>query len=664
MNQSLKICLWALLALSCSLIGCKDDEDGPKDTDALQLISAQLGSTTLSDNSQPTGVALSLPVTLRFDNQVDRPSAESAITMLAGESPVAVALDFLNNNRTITVRPEGGFLEGQRYQLLVNDLLVSEGGLRFKGAEFSFVTGFLPLQLEDATVNNQNLLLETRIENLPPKALSITLKFSSAVSIEALAEQLRLNDSRNNITISITADDNTNQVFTITPDTPLQSLGRYLLSISASLTGINSSTFEGFSKAFYTALDPEPVMPVISDEELLTLIQTQTFKYFWDFAHPASGMARERNTSGDLVTLGGSGFGAMAILVGIQRGFITRAEGVARLEKIVGFLKTADRFHGVWPHWLDGNTGKTIPFSADDDGGDLVETALMIQGLLTVRQFLNDSDSQEAQLITDITTLWEAVEWDWHTQGGQNVLYWHWSPNVGWKINLQISGWNESLIVYTLAAASPTHAISPDVYQMGWARNGNMTNGKTFFDTALPLGPDLGGPLFYAHYSFLGMDPRNLKDQYADYWVQNTAHTTINQAYCEDNPNAYIGYSAQCWGITASDNNNGYSAHAPDNDLGVITPTAALSSIPYAPSLAMDALKFFYYSLGDRLWGPYGFYDAFNLTEGWVANSYLAIDQGPIIIMIENYRSQLLWDLFMQDPEVRNGLGQLGFTYE
>lgn len=353
--------------------------------------------------------------------------------------------------------------------------------------------------------------------------------------------------------------------------------------------------------------------------------------------------------------------------MGIERGFVTREEGVDRLDKIITFLaEKADRFHGAWSHWLNGTTGSVIPFSANDDGGDLVETAFMVQGLLTVRQYLDPTSTQETELINKINELWHEVEWDWYTQGGQNVLYWHWSPNFGWEKNHRITGWNEALIVYVLAASSPTHSIDKEVYTRGWSRNGAMVNSsqKSYYDYTLPLRSDRGGPLFFAHYSFLGLDPRNLEDQYANYWTQNTNHTLINRAYSIENPKNYVGYGPNSWGLTASDNHQGYSAHSPDNDLGVITPTAAISSIPYTPEESLDAIRFFYYILGDRLWGEYGFYDAFNFTEGWVASSYLAIDQGPIIVMIENYRTGLLWKLFMSAPEVQNGLDKLGFTYE
>jgi hypothetical protein len=401
----------------------------------------------------------------------------------------------------------------------------------------------------------------------------------------------------------------------------------------------------------------------LTDEVLLEKVQRHTFKYFYEFAHPVSGMARERNTSGDMVTSGGSGFGLMTLIVGMERGFVTREEGLAQFEKIIGFLETCDRFHGAWPHWLHGASGKVIPFSPKDNGADLVETAFVIQGLLTVRQYLNQIKPAPTELIDRINTLWQEVEWDWFTRDGEDVLYWHWSPEFKWEMNMGIRGHNETLIAYVLAASSPSHPVDSSVYHAGYARNGEIMNGHTFYDITLPLGEDYGGPLFYSHYSFLGLDPRNLKDSYANYWEQHVNHTLINRAYCIENPNGYQGYGKNCWGLTASDNHLGYSAHSPRNDLGVISPTAAISSIPYTPEHSIKAIRHFYYEYRDSLWGIYGFFDAFNPSENWWADTYLAIDQGPMVIMIENYRTGLLWDLFMSAPEIHTGLRKLGFEY-
>jgi hypothetical protein len=404
-------------------------------------------------------------------------------------------------------------------------------------------------------------------------------------------------------------------------------------------------------------------MTSLSDDALLDLVQRQTLRYFWDFGHPESGLARERSNpvAGydfiDTVTTGGTGFGIMAMLAGAERGLLSRSDVQTRVARIVDSVASADRYHGVFPHFLHGGTGKTIPFSSRDDGGDVVETSFLIAGLLCARQYF----AGDATLSGTIDRLWHAVEWDWHTRG-EDVLYWHWSPHHGWAMNHAIRGWNECLITYVLAAASPTHAIAPKAYHHGWTGSPVFRNGKAYRGTALPLGPEQGGPLFFAHYSFLGLDPRGLRDAYADYWAQNQAHVGINRAHCIANPLGFAGYGPNCWGLTACDGDMGYNAFSPSNDLGVIAPTAALSSMPYAPAESMAALRHFYEERGEALWRDYGFADSFNASANWVAAGHLAIDQGPIVVMIENYRSGLLWRLFMSCPEIRRGLDRLGFA--
>jgi hypothetical protein len=457
---------------------------------------------------------------------------------------------------------------------------------------------------------------------------------------------------------------NGNKTVVVTPTNDLLGLSSYTLAVSDALkSSTGGRLINAVTISLVTSIDNKDKFPRISDEELLTLVQKQTFKYFWDFGHPVSGLARERNSSGNIVTSGGSGFGMMAIVTGIHRGFITRAEGLARLQKIVDFLKNkATRYHGAYAHWIDGNTGATIPFSAKDNGADLVETSYLMKGLLTARQYFAEGNAAETTLRNDITSIYNGVEWAWFRKDNGNVLYWHWSSNYGWDMNLPLQGWNEALNTYILAAGSSTSAIPKSVYDQGWARNGAMRNGNTYYGVQLPLGVAGGGPLFLAHYTFLGVNPMGLADAYANYETQNKAHTLINYNYCVANPAKNAGYSADCWGLTASDIPGGYGASSPTNDKGVIAPTAALSSFPYTPVESMQALKFFYYKLGDKLWGDYGFYDAFNLNDPWFASSTLAIDQGPIIIMIENHRSKLLWNLYMSAPEVKTGLKNLGFT--
>lgn len=451
----------------------------------------------------------------------------------------------------------------------------------------------------------------------------------------------------------------------IEPADPLEAFTAYQLEIRNGLRALSGNQIlTGKVYPVTTGLDPSDKFPRIPDEELLTLVQRQTFRYFWEFAHPVSGMARERTTSGNTVTTGGTGFGVMAMIVATERAFITREEALLQVQKIVSFLEQkATRYHGAFAHWIHGETGATIPFSTYDNGADLVETALLFQGLLTARQYFDRSTAAENILREGITRLWKAVEWDWFRKENEPVLYWHWSPLYGWQMNMPIAGWNESLIAYVLAASSPTHPITREVYEQGWARNGTMVNNGTYYGYRLPLGPALGGPLFFAHYSFLGIRPKGLRDRYADYWEQNRNHSLINYRHCVDNPDNYYGYSDHCWGLTASDGDQGYSAHSPVNDRGVIAPTAALSSMPYTPEESMRALRFFYYKLGDRLWTDYGFADAFNLSEGWFDNQQIAINQGPIILMIENYRSALLWNLLMNDPDIQAGLAKLDFQW-
>ncbi|HTE24435.1 glucoamylase family protein [Flavitalea sp.] len=404
----------------------------------------------------------------------------------------------------------------------------------------------------------------------------------------------------------------------------------------------------------------------LTDSQLLDLVQKQTFRYFWDYAHPVSGMSRERSNKSfdygdEVTTTGGTGFGIMAVIVATERRWIARDTAAKFLLKMVRFLTKADSYHGVYAHWLNGATGKTIPFSRKDDGADLVESSYLFQGLLCARQYFNGDNPVENELRSKIGWLWNEVEWNWFTQGGQEVLYWHWSPNNGWAMNFPVRGFNECLIMYVLAAAGERYPVSAAAYHRGWAQSSFFKNGKEFYGIKLPLGFDYGGPLFFSHYSFLGLDPRGLKDQYADYWEQNRNHTLINREHCVRNPKGFKGYGPDCWGLTACDTYDGYNAHSPDNDFGTIAPTAALSAFPYTPEYSMQALRHFYNDLGDKIWSEYGFVDAFNETKNWYADSHLAIDQGPIIVMIENHRSGLLWKLFMGIPEIQKGLKKLGF---
>lgn len=519
----------------------------------------------------------------------------------------------------------------------------------------------IPLSVISTTLNGTSVFGDANYNY--PVNLVAKIRLNNAVDRSAVAGSVSITSNGTVVAVNYSYE-NGDSTIVLTPTAPLKYLNRFTLYADNTLKSVKKGALtNALNIGFATELDPADKFPQISDDALLDSVQKRTFRYFWDFAHPVSGLARERNTSGDVVTTGGSGFGIMAIPVAISRNFITRAQGLERMQTIVGFLKnTADKYHGAFPHWLNGATGKTVAFSTKDNGADLVETSLLVAGLLTARQYFDGAGTAETNLRTDINSIWNAVEWNWFRNGNQQVLYWHWSPNYNWDMNLKIQGWNECLITYLLAASSNTDSIPSTVYHNGFAKSGAIVTGNTYYNLNVPLGNPMASPLFFTHYSFLGVDPNGLKDRYADYQQQVVNHSRVHYEYCKQNPKGYLGYGANCWGLTASDIPNGYSANHPNNDIGVISPTAALSSFPYTPTESMAALKFFYYKLGDKIWGTYGFADAFKLQDQWFASSTLAIDQGPIIVMIENHRTKLVWNLLGSCPELKRGMRNLGFT--
>ncbi|MCG8582761.1 MAG: Ig-like domain-containing protein [Bacteroidales bacterium] len=654
MNHKITIILlMALLAMACK----KDEPSAPLVLKQVYIDSQEVNP----DGSITSDVSLFPIIRLVFSESLDESSLSSGIRLLADSELIPVNYTLSSDNKTVSLTPVAQLANFTSHVLKINNELKSHKGVEFDAADILFrtVQGTLVLEkmvINDLDVSNSNLVYDV------PLTLDITMHYNEAVNRSSMESAISVSGDKQP-ELSFTYSDN-DQVVTISTTAPLSYYRNYDFKISGNLESAAGASFDGFTTQLFTTLDETDKFPQLTDEELLTLIQRQTFTYFWDFGHPVSGLSRERNTSGHTVASGASGFGLMTIPVGIERGFITRAEGVERLSTMINFLgNKAERFHGAWSHWLHGETGAALAFSEKDNGGDLVETSFVAMGLITVRQYLNKAVTEEQTLIDKINTILNGIEWDWYQKDAKNVLYWHWSPNYNWEMNHPIKGWNEALITYVMAASSASHGITKEVYNEGW-KAGMFINGKSFYDITLPLGPDYGGPLFFEQYTFLGLDPRNLSgNQGESYWEQVVNHTLINREHCVRNPNKHIGYSANCWGLTASDGYNGYSAHSPTNDVGVITPTAALSSFPFTPDRSMEALKHFYYVLGDRLWGPYGFYDAFSVKDEWYATSNIGIDQGPIILMIENHRSGLLWDLFMSAPEVQSGLSELGFTY-
>jgi hypothetical protein len=427
----------------------------------------------------------------------------------------------------------------------------------------------------------------------------------------------------------------------------------------------------------------------LNDTALLETVQRQTLRYFWDFAHPNSAMARERSNtvkaeyywdfinegSGEpnlskhtfgeeACATGSTGFGITAIIAGVNRHWIARDKAVERLTKLVDFLIKADCYHGMYPHFINGYTGKAIPFSRTDDAADIVETSYLLMGLLSAKAYFNADNIEEKYFRMRVQQIWEAANWKFYERSDSKVLYWHWSPNNGFDMNFPIYGWDEALITYIIAASSPTYPISREVYENCWKNKATWKNGKSYYGIKLPLDNyyDKGGPLFFEQYTFIGINPNGLTDNEGiDYFEQGRNHALIQRAYCMENPKGYKGYGENCWGLTAGDSYEGYRAHCPSMDYGVIQPTAALSSFPFTPEYSMQALKHFYFDLGNKLWGEYGFIDGFSESKNWYAKSYIAPDEGPIVGMIENYRSGLLWNLFMNIPDIQNGLKKLGF---
>lgn len=421
----------------------------------------------------------------------------------------------------------------------------------------------------------------------------------------------------------------------------------------------------------------------LTDSAWLDMVQEASFHYYWEGAESISGLALEDIPArSHMVATGASGFGMMAILAGVKRNFITREQAVQRFTKMVKFLLHAEKFHGAFAHFMDGRTGKVVPyFGKYDDGGDLVETSFLMEGLLTARQFFNADNDKEKFIRENINALWKGVEWDWYKRYPDSTfLYWHWSPDYAWHINHRFVGFNEAMITYLLAIASPEHAIDPKMYYSGWASQSeyarhyrsawsgtkdgdNYSNDSIYYGIKLKVGVSNGGPLFFTHYSYLAFDPHFITDKYTNYFDNNRSIALINYRYCLENPNHFPGYGAGCWGLTASDGPWGYKANEPvkERDNGTIAPTGSLSSFAYTPDQSMEALKNFYYRYGKFLWGEYGFRDAFNLSQNWCSPIYMGLNQAPIVVMIENYRSGFIWNLFMSCPEIKTGIKRVSF---
>ena len=482
------------------LLGCKKNSNKPETPPLLQLIEIKTDEASLRLDGVNKDVPVNSIFYLRFSTSLDSTTIRKAVQLKNNENNFVItySFEFLNNATTVALKPNAILAWNTSYTLEISNELKSITSEVFPGLIMHFETEQGKLLLTSAEINGLPLNTSQKIKNIPYDSLFIELHFNEAVDTNNIAASIKTIPPHP-LHFSFYED---NKKIVITNSTELSYYQQYIFVITASLNSAEGFDFEGFDKHFTTGLDPRLKFPNLSEETLLNLVQEKTFRYFWDHAHPVSGLARERLNSGETVTTGGSGFGLMVLLVGIERGFISRSEGIERLSTITNFLADADRFHGVWPHWMNGSTGRTIAFSSQDDGGDLVETSFLAAGLLTVRQYLRPENNTELALVNLINNLLNTIEWNWYTRDNQNVLYWHWSPNNGWAMNMQVRGYNEALITYIMAASSTTYPIEAEVYHQGWAQSGGIINGNDYFDINLPLGFAYGGPLFFAHYSF------------------------------------------------------------------------------------------------------------------------------------------------------------------
>lgn len=390
--------------------------------------------------------------------------------------------------------------------------------------------------------------------------------------------------------------------------------------------------------------------------------QQKVVNYFFTGANEQTGMALNSSSNKTILTTGATGFGIMNLIIGVERGWINREEAARQIVKITRFLKRADRFAGAWAHWYKPD-GRMVPFGSQMQAGEIVETAFMMGGLLTASEYFTGGSDDEKEIRKATEEFWNSIEWNHFVKDG--MLYWIWHQDKN-SYELPLVGWNETLLVYILAMAAPdAHKVSPDIYKNCWQGYNFANLTRKTYGYSLPLGTDdNGGPLFLSQYSFLGLDPRYMQDQYAFYWTQNVSHTLINRHYCVYEAPKEYRYSEYDWGLTACEGcgeHPDYMSRDPKNDDGIIAPTAALSAFPYTPFYSTQVLLNLKNNYSD-LNGKYGFGVSYCPADKSVGKNYLAMEHAPIAIMMENYRSGLIWKLLMQNEHVQKGLQLAGIA--
>jgi hypothetical protein len=416
-------------------------------------------------------------------------------------------------------------------------------------------------------------------------------------------------------------------------------------------------------------------------------LKRRTFNYFWVEADPVTGLIEDRVPNRQFSSIAATGFGLSAYIIGVENGYVSRAEAAEKVLRLLRFLWNAPQdsamsgiagYKGYYYHFLDMRTGhryKDVELST-------IDTGLLMAGILSVMEYFNGDEVVEEEIRSLADALFLRVEWDFFLNGTP-ALSMGWFPDRGF-LDAEWVGYNEAMVMLVMALGSPTHPI-PEICWEKWTATYDWGGYYGYEHVNF-------GPLFGHHYSHMYLDFRGIYDDYMmekgiDYFENSRRATYGNRAYCLDNPLGFKDYSDTIWGLTACDGPGylekmidgrmvtfeGYSArgaalvHARDD--GTLAPTAAGGSIPFAPEICLPALRAMYNRYGDKLYGEYGFLDSFNPTftfgqgneEGWFDVDYLGIDQGAILIMLENYQSGLIWDLMKKNKYIRTGLGNAGF---
>ncbi len=399
---------------------------------------------------------------------------------------------------------------------------------------------------------------------------------------------------------------------------------------------------------------------------LVDTVQHTGVMYFWEQANPANGLVKDRSTAGSPASIAATGFGLSALCVGVDHGWLTREQVKGRVLTTLNTFWTGPQssaasgtigYKGLYYHFLDMNTATRTW----DSELSTIDTALLFAGILDTKMYFTGADSQEVLIRQLADSIYYRADWNFARNFNQGILQ-GWKPGTGFGGFGQWVGYNEAMILYILALGSPTHPV-PTTAWSKWTSNYLW---QTLYGQSFLICP----PLFTHQYSHCWIDFSGMQDNYmraqSSNYAENSRRATLAQhSYCIANPGAWTGYSDSLWGLTASDDPFGYAAHgAPpsQSDNGTITPTAGLSSIVFTPELSVPLLHNLWDNWRATTWGPYGFKDAFNPYYGWVDTDYLGIDQGPIVLMMENYRNGSVWARTYQNLDLRTGLARAGFT--